>query len=106
MGKRKATITKKELVERIAEETKLTQVLTREVIQTFLDTIVKELAAGHRLELRDFGVFLTRKRRSRRARNPRTGEEVSVVARTVVSFRPSRHLREEVDPTLGQEKDT
>ena len=52
-----ATITKKELVARIAERTGQTKVVTKEIVQRFLDEIIAELAAGNRLEFREFGVF-------------------------------------------------
>ena len=96
-----ATVTKKDLVERIAEETDQTQVMTKRIIQRFLDAIVEELAAGNRLEFREFGVFETRERKSRRARNPRTGEDVPVGAKTVVTFKAGRLMKN----LVKQEKD-
>jgi integration host factor subunit beta len=91
-----ATITKKDLVERISEQTEQTQVMTKKIIQGFLDAIVEELAAGNRIEFREFGVFETRERRSRRARNPRTGEDVPVNAKTVVTFKAGRLMKARV----------
>ncbi|MHC4862230.1 MAG: HU family DNA-binding protein, partial [Planctomycetota bacterium] len=75
------TITKKELVSRIAEKTGQTKVVTKEVIQLFLDEIISELGEGNRLEFREFGVFEIKERAARKAQNPRTLEKVYVPAK-------------------------
>jgi len=90
------TITKKELVHRIAEESKQPKVVVKDVVQKFLDAIVDELARGNRLEFREFGVFETKGRARRRAQNPRTLEKVDVPARRVVKFKVGRLMRERV----------
>lgn len=90
------TVTKRELVNRIAEETDLTKVVVRDVIQRFLDTLIEELAAGNRLEFREFGVFEVRERAARMAQNPRTLEKVEVPAKRVVKFKVGRVMRERV----------
>jgi len=89
-----ATITKKELVNRIAEKTGQTKVITKEIIQMFLDQIIAELAVGNRLEFRDFGVFEVKPRRARRAQNPRTLEKVDVPPKRVVKFKVGRIMRD------------
>ena len=91
-----ATITKKELVNRIAEITGQTKVITKEIIQLFLDEIIKELAKGNRLEFREFGVFEVKDRKARRAQNPRTLEKVHVPEKKVVKFKVGRIMREKV----------
>lgn len=91
-----ATITKKELVNRIAEITGQTKVITKEVIQLFLDEIIRELARGNRLEFREFGVFEVKDRKARRAQNPRTLEKVHVPEKKVVKFKVGRIMREKV----------
>jgi integration host factor subunit beta len=91
-----ATITKKELVNRIAELTGQTKVITKEIIQLFLDEIIKELANGNRLEFREFGVFEVKDRKARRAQNPRTLEKVHVPEKKVVKFKVGRIMRERV----------
>ena len=90
------TITKKELVNRIAERTTVTKVVAKDIIQSFLDLIIEELAAGNRLEFREFGVFETKERAARRAQNPRTLEKVSVPAKRIVKFKVGRMMRERV----------
>ncbi len=88
------TVTKKELVYRIAEELDQTKVVVRDVVQKFLDEIVHELAQGNRLEFREFGVFEVKERGQRRAQNPRTLTEVTVPSRRVVRFKVGRVMRE------------
>lgn len=90
------TVTKRELVNRIAEETDQTKVIVRDVIQRFLDSIVEELSSGNRLEFREFGVFEVRERKPRTAQNPRTLEKVAVPAKRVVKFKVGRVMRQRV----------
>jgi integration host factor subunit beta len=91
-----ATITKKDLIERIAEQHKCKRVLIKSVIQTFLDTIVHELAQGNRLEFREFGVFESKVRGSRQAQNPKTMDKVPVPPRRTVKFKVGRGMRDEL----------
>ena len=90
------TVTKKELVNRIAERTGVTKVVAKDIIQSFLDAIIDELAAGNRLEFREFGVFETKERAARRAQNPRTLEKVDVPAKHIVKFKVGRLMRKRV----------
>jgi len=89
-----ATVTKKELIDRIAERTQAKRVAVKEIIQVFLDEVVKELSDDNRLEFRDFGVFETRTRVSRVAQNPKTLERVEVPAKRTVKFKMGRLMRE------------
>ncbi|MBM3991889.1 MAG: integration host factor subunit beta [Planctomycetes bacterium] len=91
------TITKKDLVDRIADSTRQTKAVVKDVVQLFLDEVIAELGAGNRLEFRDFGVFEVKSRAARRAQNPRTLEEVQVPAKRVVKFKVGRVLRERID---------
>jgi integration host factor subunit beta len=90
------TITKKELVNRIADSTKQTKVVVKDIIQRFLDEIIAELSAGNRLEFREFGVFEVKDRAARRAQNPRTLEKVDVPPKRVVKFKVGRMMREKI----------
>ncbi|MFO0933123.1 MAG: HU family DNA-binding protein [Planctomycetota bacterium] len=90
------TITKKELVARIAERTGQTKVVARDILQMFLDEIIKELGRGNRLEFREFGVFEIKERAARKAQNPRTLEKVDVPSKRVVKFRVGRLMKERV----------
>jgi integration host factor subunit beta len=95
------TVTKKELVNRIADRTSVTKVVAKDVIQAFLDAIIEELAAGNRLEFREFGVFETKERAARRAQNPRTLEKVDVPAKRIVKFKVGRLMRKRVSGDDG-----
>lgn len=94
--KKPATTTKKELVNRIADQTGQTKVVVKEVLQSFLDEIIHELSLGNRLEFREFGVFEVRERRARVAQNPRTLEKVPVPPKRVVKFKVGRMMRKRV----------
>ena len=89
-----ATVTKKELIDRIAERTQAKRVTVKQIIQAFLDEIVRELNADNRLEFRDFGVFETRTRAARVAQNPKTLERVQVPAKRTVKFKMGRLMKE------------
>ncbi len=89
-----ATITKKELIDRIAERTQAKRVTVKSIVQAFLDEITRELCENNRLEFRDFGVFETRTRASRVAQNPKTLERVEVPAKRTVKFKMGRLMRE------------
>jgi nucleoid DNA-binding protein len=89
-----ATVTKKELIDRIAERTQAKRVAVKSIIQAFLDEITNELCQDNRLEFRDFGVFETRTRAARVAQNPKTLERVEVPAKRTVKFKMGRLMRE------------
>ena len=92
-----ATITKKDLVDRVASDTKHRRVDIKETIRVFLEHIADELAKGNRIEFRDFGVFEVRMRAPRTAQNPRTLKPVMVPAKRTVKFKPGRSLRESLE---------
>jgi integration host factor subunit beta len=89
-----ATVTKKELIDRIADRTQAKRVIVKRIIQTFLDEVTTELCKNNRLEFRDFGVFETRTRVARIAQNPKTLERVDVPAKRTVKFKMGRLMRE------------
>jgi len=91
-----ATMTKKELTDRMANAMGLKRVFVRDLIQRFLKEIESELTKGNRVEFRHFGVFELRTRKPRMARNPRTSESVPVPMRTVVKFKAGRRLKDVV----------
>jgi len=88
------TISKKDLVDLIAEITQSKQVTVKTVVQHLLDEITTELAQNNRLEFRDFGVFEPRARKARTAQNPKTLEKVQVPAKRKVKFKMGRMMRE------------
>jgi len=101
-----ATVTKKELIDQIAERTQAKRILVKRIIQSFLDGITKELCKDNRLELRDFGVFETRKRVARTAQNPKTLERVNVPAKRTVKFKMGRLMRENLGVAAAKSSQT
>ena len=88
------TMTKRELVIRVANKLGMTQSDVAKVIEGAFDAISESLASGERWELRDFGVFEVKTRAARIGRNPRTGDQVPVPERRVVTFRPGKKMKE------------
>ena len=99
-----STVTKKELIDRIAEKTQAKRVVVKRIVQSFLDEVINELADDNRLEFRDFGVFETRTRAARVAQNPKTLERVEVPAKRTVKFKMGRLMRENLS-SPAQTKD-
>ena len=92
------TMTKRDLVVRIASETPQTQLEVAEVVQKTLDYIADELSAARNIELRNFGIFECKVRKSRKGRNPKKPkDEVIIPERVVVKFRPGKELKERVE---------
>ncbi len=89
-------MTKKEIVRTISEEIGLTQLKTKDIVQKTFDAIVEALVEEGRIELRNFGVFEVRRRKARRARNPRTNDRVDVPEKNVVTFQPGKEMEERV----------
>ena len=89
-------MTKKEIAKTIAEKVGITQIQAQEIVQCVFDGITDTLVKEGRIELRNFGVFEVKKRKPRKARNPKTGEKVRVPARMVVTFRAGRVMEERV----------
>ena len=89
-------MTKKNIVQAIAEEMGLTALLVQEAVQKILDAIIKGLLEDGRAELRNFGVFQVKKRKAKLGRNPKTGETVMVPVRWAVKFKPGTEMAERV----------
>jgi len=91
-------MTKREIVVKIAKKTGLIQADVAKVVQMTLDSISNELAAGRDIELRNFGVFECKVRRSRKGRNPRKPQdEVVIPEHVVVKFRAGKELKDKVE---------
>jgi nucleoid DNA-binding protein len=96
-----ATITKKDLIDKIASTTKCKRVDVKLVLQAFLDELIDELGRGNRLEFRDFGVLETKERAPRVAQNPKTLQRVQVPAKRTVKFKVGRLLKERLEGPRG-----
>lgn len=87
-------MTKKEIVKTIAEKFDQSQVLVKDIVQETFNLIVETLVKEGRIELRNFGVFEVKLRKARRARNPKTDQEVLVGPKKVVTFQPGKVMEE------------
>ena len=101
-----ATVTKKELIDHIAEATREKRVVVKKVVQSFLDSIIVELGKGNRLEFRDFGVFEVKHRKARMAQNPKTLEAVPVPAKRTVKFKVGRLMKQVMSDQDAEENAT
>jgi nucleoid DNA-binding protein len=89
-------VTKKEIVKKIADRANLPQLKTKQIVQWTFDAIIETLITEKRIELRNFGVFEVKRRKARKARNPRTDEQVFVGPKNVVTFQPGKEMEERV----------
>ena len=90
-------MTRKDIIRVISEELGLPQRQTGQIVRNLFDAILNTLAKEGRVELRNFGVFEVRRRKARRARNPRTGEKVIVPEKCVVTFKPGQAVEKRVE---------
>jgi nucleoid DNA-binding protein len=109
-------VTKKEIVRDICDRANkeklmkgsLTQLATKEIVQWTFEAIIDTLVREGRIELRNFGVFEVKQRKSRKARNPRTGARVDVPPKNVVTFQPGKtmekRVRDEAKPVEPKKK--
>ncbi len=98
------TVTKKELVDRIADQGGQKRVVVKKIVQSFLDEIIEELGHGNRLEFRDFGVFETKERGARIAQNPKTLQRVQVPPKRTVKFKVGRLMKQKLQEGMEAEK--
>ena len=87
-------MTKAELVEEVARVSELTKKHSEVIVNTVFESIVQALQKDEKIELRGFGSFRIRQRRSRQGRNPKTGDKVSVPAKRIPYFKPGKELKE------------
>lgn len=95
-------MTKKDIVRTIAEELDLPQKEAKDLVQKTFDVLVDTLVREGRIELRNFGVFQIKQREARIGRNPRTGEEVPVMPKRVVVFKPGKRMEAKVQETFRE----
>jgi integration host factor subunit beta len=90
-------MTKKEVVTALAEKHGLPCSPVHDAVQMILNGIIDTLVTEGRIELRNFGVFQVKKRKARKARNPRTGEQVEIAERWVVTFRAGQEMETRIE---------
>jgi len=97
-------MTKAELVEEVTQLGDLTRRDGEVIVDTIFDAVIGALKAGDKIEIRGFGSFRIRQRKPRIGRNPKTGAKVEVPAKRVPYFKPSKELRDLVNPHEAAEK--
>lgn len=90
------SVTKKELIELVAKKGNLTSKAAKEAIKVFLNGIRDSLKRGEKVVITGFGTFSLRSRKSRKGRNPKTGEAITIPARTAPGFTPGKSLKKAV----------
>jgi DNA-binding protein HU-beta len=86
-------VVKQDIVARVAEHNEITKVKAEIAVDAFFDALKSALKAGERIELRGFGVFVVKPRKSGIGRNPRTGAEVPIPPGKTVRFKPGKEIR-------------
>jgi integration host factor subunit beta len=89
-------LTKADLIEEVSKVTALHWQEAASIVECILDSMVKAIEGGDKIELRGFGTFRTRQRPGRIGRNPKTGARVEVPAKRIPFFKPSKELRDAV----------
>jgi len=89
-------MTKKDIILKVSDDTNLKQIDVKKVVQKTFDCIIEALVRGEKIELRNFGVFRLKQRKSRTGRNPRTGQVVPVPPRKVVVFKPGLEMKKKI----------
>ena len=94
-------LTKAEMAERLFTDVGLNKREAKDFVDMFFDTLRSALEQGRQVKLSGFGNFDLRRKNERPGRNPKTGQEIPITARTVVTFRPGQKLKERVEEYAG-----
>src|SRR5947209_3865326 len=97
-------MTKADLVDKVTALGDLTRRDGVVIVDTLFESVIGALKAGDKIEIRGFGSFRTRQRNARTGRNPKTGAKVDVRAKRVPFFKPSKELRDSVNPPSSKSK--
>ena len=97
-------MTKADLVDKVTSLGDLTRRDGEVIVDTLFESVIGALKSGDKIEIRGFGSFRTRQRKPRTGRNPKTGEKVEVPAKRVPFFKPSKELRDSVNPKPAKMK--
>jgi integration host factor subunit alpha len=94
------TITRADLTESVYEEVGLSRNESAELVESILSEISDALVGGENVKISSFGSFVVRHKGGRIGRNPKTGEEVPIEPRRVLSFRPSQVMKDEINASM------
>ncbi len=98
-------LTKASMAEKLFEELGLNKREAKEIVEMFFEEIRNALQNGEQVKLSGFGNFDLRNKKERPGRNPKTGEEIPITARRVVTFRPGQKLKTRVEAYAGTESE-
>lgn len=96
-------LTKADIAERLFDELGLNKREAKEMVELFFEKVRSSLEGGSQVKLSGFGNFDLREKKQRPGRNPKTGEEIPITARRVVTFRPGQKLKARVEAYAGSE---
>lgn len=97
-------LTKADMAEHLFEELGLNKRESKDIVESFFEEIRAALERGEQVKLSGFGNFDLREKKERPGRNPKTGEEIPITARRVVTFRPGQKLKSRVEAYAGHER--
>lgn len=101
-GGKPGVMTKAELVDEVSRAIQVTKKQAESIVNVVFDSIVESLRSGEKIELRGFGSFRLRSRKSRTGRNPKTGEKVEVPSKKIPYFKPGKELKELINDSRGE----
>jgi integration host factor subunit alpha len=90
-------MTKADIVEKIYEKVGFSKKESAELVETVFDLIKTTLEDGDKIKIAGFGNFVVKEKSDRRGRNPQTGEEITIVARKILTFKPSQVLKSAIN---------
>ena len=90
-------MTKADIVEKIYEKVGFSKKESAELVETVFDLIKSTLEEGDKIKIAGFGNFVVKEKSDRRGRNPQTGEEITIVARKILPFKPSQVLKSAIN---------
>ncbi|MFT2111412.1 integration host factor subunit alpha [Marinomonas sp. 2405UD68-3] len=94
-------LTKADIAENLVDQLGVSKKDAKDLVEGFFDVVRETLVAREQVKLSGFGNFEVREKSQRPGRNPKTGEEIPITARTVVTFRPGQKLKGKVDAYMG-----
>lgn len=98
----KNTVTRADLAEALYREIGLSRTESAALVEAVVDQVIEALIRGEVVKLAGFGTFSLRDKKERIGRNPKTGEEVPITSRRVLTFKPSQMMRDRVDASLSK----
>jgi integration host factor subunit alpha len=90
-------MTKADIVERIYEKVGFSKKESAELVETVFDLMKSTLEEGDKIKIAGFGNFVVKEKSDRRGRNPQTGEEITIMARKILTFKPSQVLKSAIN---------